>query len=82
MLPVRALSCKTREILKGRLKADLKVYRDAVDMLDAATITQSGTGFEKVFKRAEVARRAFEGARERFNIHVASHGCGSHSSSK
>jgi hypothetical protein len=65
------VDCKTHEILKARLRADLRVYRDAVDSLAEHT----GKGFEKAHKLAETARIAYEAARSRFNAHVSSHRC-------
>lgn len=71
MQPKEALECKTHEILKGRMRADLRVYRDAVDALEEHT----GEGFEKAHKLAEIARIAYEAARNRFNAHTSSHRC-------
>ena len=71
MPPQEALECRTHEILKGRMRADLRVYRDAVDALTEHT----GKGFEKAHKLAETARSAYEAARARFNAHVSSHQC-------
>jgi hypothetical protein len=68
---MEAIDCKTHLMLKERMRADLRVYRDAVDVLEKTT----GHGFEKVFKLAEISRIAFEAARDRFNAHVASHKC-------
>ena len=67
-----AQPCKTREILKTRLRADLKVYADAIAVLQQSV----GNDFEKAHKRAESARKAYEVARTKFNDHLASHGCG------
>ena len=71
MQPKEALDCKTHEMLKARMRADLRVYRDAVDALEA----NRGTGFEKAHKLAKIARIAYEAARDRFNAHVSSHRC-------
>jgi hypothetical protein len=68
-------SCQSRQILKDRMRADLRVYRDAVNLLDAEALTGSGTGFEKAVKNARIAQAAFEAARDRYNQHVSSHGC-------
>ena len=65
------LDCKTHEMLKARMRADLRVYKDAVDVLEETV----GEHFEKAHKLAEIARISFEAARERFNAHVASHRC-------
>jgi hypothetical protein len=53
------------------MRADLRVYRDAVDALEA----NAGEGFEKAHKLAEIARNAYEAARARFNAHVTFHRC-------
>jgi hypothetical protein len=71
MQPKQALECKTHEMLKERMRADLRVYRDAVDALEENT----GEGFEKAHHLAEIARIAYEAARDRFNAHVTSHRC-------
>lgn len=71
MQPKEALDCKTHEMLKARMRADLRVYREAVDAL----VEHTGRGFEKAHKLAEIARIAYEAARNRFNAHVASHRC-------
>jgi len=71
MQPKPVLDCKTHEMLKGRMRADLRVYRDSVDALEE----HSGEGFEKAHKRAEIARIAYQAARDRFNMHVSSHRC-------
>ena len=71
MRPKEAVECKTHEMLKERMRADLRVYRNAVDSLEA----NAGPGFEKAHKLAEIARIAFAAARHRFNAHVSSHKC-------
>jgi hypothetical protein len=71
MLPKEALDCKTHEMLKARMRADLRVYRDAVDVLESST----SEAFERAHKLAEIARIAYEAARDRFNAHVSSHRC-------
>ena len=70
MQPAEA-SCKARAILQSRLRADLKVYADAIRALQQSL----GKDFEKAHQRAERARRAYEAAREKLNQHVATHGC-------
>jgi hypothetical protein len=57
------------------MRADLRVYRDAVNRLDVEALSLSGTGFEKAVRNAHIAQFAFEAARDRFNLHVSSHGC-------
>jgi len=71
MQPKEVLDCKTHEMLKARMRADLRVYREAVDAL----VEHTGRGFEKAHKLAEIARIAYEAARNRFNDHVSSHRC-------
>ena len=71
MQPKQAPDCRTHEMLKERMRADLRVYRDAVDALDE----HSGEGFEKAHRLAEIARIAYEAARDRFSAHVSSHRC-------
>ena len=71
MQAAEALACKSREILKARLRADLKVYADAIAGLQQST----GKNFEKAHKRADSARRIYEVARKKLNDHIASHGC-------
>jgi hypothetical protein len=69
--PKEAIDCKTHVMLKERMRADLRVYRDAVDALEENT----GDGFDKAHKLAEIARIAYEAARDRFNAHTSSHRC-------
>lgn len=71
MQPKQGLDCKTHEMLKARMRADLRVYKDAMDALEEST----GKNFGRTHKLAETARIAFEAARDRFNAHVASHKC-------
>ena len=71
MQPKEAIDCKTHVMLKERMRADLRVYRDAVDALEE----NNGEGFQKAHELAEIARIAFEAARDRFNAHVATHKC-------
>ena len=73
MKPASAPSCKSREILKDRMRADLSVFVDAVAVLEAAP--EGGRDFNKAARDAATAQFAFEAARDRFNQHVASHGC-------
>jgi hypothetical protein len=76
MQPATAPSCKDQEMLKDRLRADLKVYRAAVDALESLALKQGiDRAFEKAAKNAKVAERAFENARERLDRHVAMHAC-------
>ena len=68
---MEAIDCKTHVMLKERMRADLRVYRDAVNALEE----NKGEGFEKAHKLAEIARSAYEAARDRFNAHMSSHRC-------
>lgn len=72
MQAAKAPSCKDREMLKDRLRADMKVYADAVGTLERSV----GKSFEKAHQKAEHARLAFQAAREKLQKHMASHGCG------
>lgn len=71
MQPAKALSCKSREILTARLRADLRVYAEAVTALEQGVKKDFGRAIQK----AEHARLAFKAAREALNKHVSSHGC-------
>ncbi len=71
MQAATAPSCVNHEILKARLRADLKVYADAVTELEGNV----GKGFEKAHKKAEHARLAYQAARHKLKDHIASHGC-------
>jgi hypothetical protein len=72
MAPNEFPSCKTREILRARVRADLKVYADAVNALQRSL----GQDFKKARKDAERARLAFEAASKKLSDHLASHRCG------
>src|SRR5438105_12034021 len=63
--------CKDREILRSRLRADLKVYRTAIIQLES----HRGKGFALSHDRAERVRTAYEASRERLNAHIDAHGC-------
>lgn len=71
MQPAEAPSCQDFETLKARVRADLKVYRDAVNALQE----NSGPEFRAVQQRAEHARLAYEAAREKLEQHILVHGC-------
>ena len=71
-MPVaETIDCMTHLMLKDRMRADLRVYKDAIEVMERAT----GSGFEKAQQLAEIARISFQAARERFNAHVSSHKC-------
>ena len=73
--PKEALECKTHEILKARMRADLRVYRDGVNTLEDLAVGAMPQDFERAHKLAEIARIAYIAARDRFNAHVTSHRC-------
>ena len=66
--------CNDREVLRARVRADLKVYREAVKGLEEEAVKVNGA-VEKAFKNARIAQDAYELARMRFEDHVESHGC-------
>jgi hypothetical protein len=72
MQTLNATVCKTREILRARLRADLKVYADSIAIMQRSI----GKDFEKAHLRAERARRVYDVARNKLNDHLATHGCG------
>ena len=73
--------CRDREILKSRLRADLKVYADAIEVLQyyamgaLAALEDSRADFKKAHRLAEHARLAYQSSRQKLSQHVASHYC-------
>ncbi len=72
--------CKTGEMLKKRVRADLKVYGDAIAVLQKHSIAALSAldepgGFKKAQKLAERARLAYQVSRQKLEKHIASHGC-------
>ena len=61
-----------RDNLRARLRADLKVYADAVIALQRSL----GKDFDKTHHRAVQARLAFHAAQEKLRQHVDAHDCG------
>lgn len=61
--------CPDRENLKVRLRADIKVYHEAV------TALQRDVEDAKAHKRADRARLAYEVSLRKLNKHLASHRC-------
>jgi len=57
------------------MRAELKVYREAVVTLDATAVQGARKDFDKAVNRAEAARRAFQRARAKLNRHAAYHCC-------
>jgi len=53
------------------MRADLKIYRDAVVTLDATAVQSTRKDFDKAVTRAEAARRTFQQARAKLNRHAA-----------
>lgn len=66
-----ASKCRQHEILRGRLRADTKVYVEVTRRLESCTAED----FEQTYRMAESARVAFLRAREALNVHIALHGC-------
>jgi hypothetical protein len=64
--------CPDLDILKSRLRANLKVYKEAAAALQAETLHGD---FKRTYQRAEHARLAFEHSREELNAHIVSHRC-------
>jgi hypothetical protein len=62
--------CPERETLRIRLKADIRVYMDAIIALEMDHLSDLAQ------KRLDRAHKAYQAARDRFNGHVATHGCG------
>ena len=74
--------CKDREILGARLRADLRVYADAIAVLEQRSIealtaleVNTTEGFEKAHRLAEHAQLAYQDSRKKLNRHIAAHGC-------
>lgn len=75
------MQCKTREILKARVRAEVKVYADAIEVLQKHSIAALAAlddpkgGFKKAQALAERARLAYEVSRQKLDDHISSHGC-------
>lgn len=73
--------CKTAEILKARVRAELRVYADAIAVLQnhsiaaLAALDDPRESFQKAHELAEHARLAYLASRRKLNEHIASHGC-------
>lgn len=63
--------CQEREILRGRFRADLKVYIDSATRLENAGREE----FESTHENAERARLAFLRSRAALDVHIAEHRC-------
>ncbi len=73
--------CKDREILRARLRADVRVYAGAIAVLQQRSIesltaseANSTENFEKAHRLAEHARLAYQDSRKKLNQHIAAHG--------
>ena len=67
----KAPRCRERQILRGRLMADTKVYVDVTRRLEAC----KPHDFEEIYQAAESARLAYLKAREVLAAHIIMHGC-------
>jgi len=74
--------CKTEEMLKSRVRAELKVYADSIAVLQQysiaalAALDNTRECFQKAHKLAEHARLAYQASRHHLDQHIATHGCG------
>ena len=79
--PRMSAQCETREMLKARVRAELRVYGDAVAVLqkhalDALSVlVDPSKGFKKARELAEHARLAYLDSRRKLEDHIASHSC-------
>ena len=73
--------CKTGAMLKARERAELRVYGDAITVLQKHSIDALSAlddpsgGFKKAQKLAEHAKLAYKFSRPKLDDHIASHGC-------
>jgi hypothetical protein len=74
MQPSPATECQERKILEGRYRADFKVYTSAVHTLEESLGTED---FKQNYQNADLAKRAFDRARDALESHIATHGCSS-----
>jgi hypothetical protein len=65
------VACEEHVILRGRFRADLRVYIDSAVRLERAT----GEEFDGIYKDAEYARLAFERSRATLSSHITVHDC-------
>ena len=61
--------CPERETLRIRLKADIRVYRDAIIALEMDHLSDLAQ------ERLDRAHKAYQASRDRFNSHRSTHGC-------
>ena len=64
-------SCQDRDMLKARMRADLKVYHKAILDLQQSV----GEQFRMSRQRLERARLAYEAASQTLHSHLTSHCC-------
>jgi hypothetical protein len=64
-----ASSCRECEVLRGRYRADLRVYIDAASRLETCTPAE----FKRTYDDAERARSSWERSRRLMNAHAAEH---------
>ena len=68
-------------MLKARVRAELRVYADAIAVLQTysiaalAALDDAREGFQKAHELAEHARLAYLQSRKKLDEHLASHGC-------
>ena len=65
------IACEEREILRGRFRADLRVYIDSAARLEQAIREE----FDSIYKDAERARLAFERSHAALSSHITEHNC-------
>ena len=70
MLP--AVGCPEQRTLRERYLAALRIYRDMIPILDAASTPRE---FEKGYEHAEAARWLFLRTRSDLHDHIQQHGC-------
>ena len=64
-------ACRERDVLRGRFRADLRVYIDSATRLEKAGQEEFGATYEN----AERARVAFLRSRCALDTHIAEHRC-------
>jgi hypothetical protein len=62
----RSVKCRQHEVLRGRLRADTKVYVEVTRRLESCKTED----FEQTYRAAESARLAFLRAREALKVHI------------
>ena len=76
---VAAHACRDRDILKSRLRADLRVYAEAIAALQQDAVTglleNTNRGFQMARRNVKHAQLAYQYARWKLDEHLAAHGC-------